>query len=262
VFNPKGVPNYNWQPLILAKDDYAAPFMPSIPMFTNPSKDESDADKWMCHDMALYIFGMLSGDIFKHLSLDFEKFSALSQLNDWRQRLSDISIEGLSSVTALQLICKQIGWAFRLDFMADGPHLVFFKAGAAGDGQRSDSNPAIKQTLFAPAAADSTVADEQKNIKTAVKAGKKILWSMQYNQDISQVVNAPFYLGAPQKCEFTVELVPAWLDSDLVPDETNNYANIFLSEADLAEENNPNLFSFYKYYHARGSNLKHSVGRL
>ena len=260
IFNPKGIPNCDPLPLILATEDEPNPFVPSMPIFANPSKTESDADKWMCYDMAHYALCLLDNYALKHLSLDFLKFSALLQSEDWQKCLSDISIEGLNSATALQLICKQIGWAFRLDFEIGVPQLVFFKAGSAGDGARSDSNPTVKQALFAPAPADSTVDTGQKDIKAAVEAGKKILWSMQYDQDITNIVNAPLYFGAPQKCEFTAELVPAWLDADLVPDE--NHANIFLSEAELAEEDNPNSFSFFRYYHARGSDFKHRVGRL
>ena len=109
--------------------------------------------------------------------------------------------------------------------------------------------------------ADSTVADEQKSIKLAVEAGKKILWAMQYEQDISAVVNSPFYLGSRQKVEFTAELVPAWQDSDLVPDESENYLNLFLEEVELADLDNPNQYSYYKYYHAKGSSFKRHVGQ-
>ena len=106
------------------------------------------------------------------------------------------------------------------------------------------------------------MAAEQKSVKLAVEAGKKILWAMQYEQDISTVVNAPFYLGSRQRVEFTAELVPAWQDSDLVPDEGSGFLNLFLLEVELADLDNPNQYSFHKYYHAKGSQFKRHVGRI
>ncbi len=70
-------------------------------------------------------------------------------------------------------------------------------------------------------------------------------------------VNNPWGLGAPHRFEFTAELMPAWLDTDLNPDTDHPY----LTEAELQEESSPNDYSFYKYYHTRGDSLKRGVGR-
>ena len=67
------------------------------------------------------------------------------------------------------------------------------------------------------------------------------------------MVNKPWGLGAPHRFEFTAELVPAWQDINLIPDTSEDNACLFLTEAELQELTDPNLYSYYRYYHPRGS---------
>jgi len=69
---------------------------------------------------------------------------------------------------------------------------------------------------------------------------------MDLAEDIAAVVNKPWGLGAPHRFEFTAELAPAWLGSDLDPDTTESNANLFFTEAQLQEMTDPNAKSYYK----------------
>jgi predicted enzyme related to lactoylglutathione lyase len=269
VFNPKSgkstKPNCD-------KEDIVFEDGTSMPCFTNP--DNTKAAPWTAYKMVRYILGRITNMAFDYFLIPdpaaLPGMPTAEQLkdnkSDWNRVLNNISIEGLNTATALQFICKQIGWSFRIDYDTDEPQIVFFKAGSAGDGPRfvppageEESRPVtLLQTLFAPAPLDSEVGDDAKNIKKAVEAGKIPLWAAQFEPDITNVINAPIYFGSPHRVEFTAELVPAWLDSDLIPD----IENLFFEESELSGLENLNQYSFFKYYHARGSQFKRDVGRI
>jgi len=203
---------------------------------------------WCVGDMLRYVLNYYNSAIGY---LDFGDPLSLPGFNnaDFDKILMDVCIDGLSVIEALDLITKSIGWTFRFDYDSGSPKLVFYKPGSASNYTRTDSSPVILHKLHAPAAGE--------NISAAVASGSKMLWSMELAEDIGMVVNEPIGLGAPQKFEFTAELVPAWLDSDLSPDVDN----LYLTDAELQDETNPDVFDFYKYYYPRGSAFKRDVGR-
>jgi len=250
IFNEKGVPNCDPEELGLGGNAY--------PIFANPNINNAIA--WTAYDIVRYIllmFRLYADDYFP--VGDPDNIIGLEHA-DWQQKLNNIVVEGLNTATALQFICKQIGWAYRIDYADNEPLLIFFKSGSANSTSRSDLSPIIRQSLFSPPSADIDPANA--NIKAAVAAGKTILWAAQFEDDISNVVNSPLYFGSPHKIEFTAELVPAWRDDDLVPDTSDDNSKLFFTESDLAEIEDPNQYSFYKYYHLKGNSLKRSVGRL
>ena len=131
---------------------------------------------------------------------DPEKLTGLDHA-DWDKVLNHIVVEGLNIIEALQLICRHIGWGFREDYEYDEndgkvkARLVFYKVASASASSRDNDNPTILQTLHAPAVGDS--------IAEAVAEGKKLLWSMDLDEDITNVVNRPWGLGAPHRFEFS-----------------------------------------------------------
>ncbi|MDH4203675.1 MAG: hypothetical protein OEV87_12405, partial [Phycisphaerae bacterium] len=141
------------------------------------------------------------------------------------------------------------GWAFREQYTESGVSFVFYKPTAAAAASRSTASPTILHDLHAPAVGE--------NIAAAVYEGRKMCCDAEMIEDIAAVVNNPLGLGAPVRFEFTAELVPAWDDTDLTPD-TNN---LFFTENELLEDTNPDQYTFYKYYHTRGSDFKRDVGR-
>ena len=221
-----------------------------IPIFADPDIAES----WTARDMIRYLLSPLLNKAGQYLPIgDPKKLTGLDH-EDWDKVLNHIVVDGLNIIEALQLICRNIGWGFREDYENDGSvKLVFYKAAAASGHSRNDDNPTILHKIHAPAVGDS--------IASAIAEGKKLLWSMDLDEDITNVVNKPWGLGGPHRFEFTAELVPAWLDSDLVPDTSDNNANLFFTEAELQELTNPDSKNYYKYYHPRGSAFRRTVGR-
>jgi hypothetical protein len=170
---------------------------------------------------------------------------------DFDKELYDLSVEGLSVLDAVEYICNQIGWSFRLSFSSSGEsYLIFYKINSFGSKNRSSYDNTIYHYLHAPARGEI--------ITKAIERGAKMLTSATINENIHTLVNWPIVLGAPEKVEITAELVPAWKDSDFAVPQTNPV----MTEADLTTATDPNSYDYFKYYHSRGSSFKRSVGRL
>ena len=247
-FIPEGRPNMVHTPLRLTDGNY------SIPIFAPP--DSPGVEYWTARDMIHYCLSPLVNYTLDYMPIFEDGFLRGLSDDDFDAVLSNITVEGLNVVEALDLICRHIGWSFREDyFAADDPRLVFFKPGAAEGHTRVGSRTTIVHNLHAPTVGDSVLP--------AVAAGAKMLWSMVLRQDIANVVNTPWGNGAPDRFEITAELVPAWNDTDHAPDTSDDNANLFFTDADLQEMNDPNMWRFYRNYHCRGSaNYRyHNVGR-
>jgi len=241
TFNKDGRPN---------KDPYEATVLNvSTPLFADPDIGEY----WTAGDMVRYV---LCGEY--NLASDYYDFGDPADLAgldhaDFNTVLNDMTVGGLNIIDALDIICDAIGWSFRLDYDTGSPQLVFYKLGVAAEYTRSSTVPTILHQLHAPA--------ENEDISTAIAAGSKMLWSMRLVEDIGNLVNRPIGLGAPHRFEFTAELVPGWLDSELVPDTADSNEHLFLTEADLQKETDPDQHSYYKNYHPRGSTFNRTAGR-
>jgi len=248
IFNPNGRPNKDPTPLTIS-GMYGGTAQISI--FINPG----DGEFWTARDMLCYVMSSFCNQIYELLPiLDPSKLKGLDH-KDWDKVLNHIVVEGLNIVEAIQLIAKNLGWGFRLDYTTsgDGVRFRFYKIAAASSYSRNDQNVTILHRLHAPAVGE--------NIKAAVTEGKKLLWSMSLAEDIGHVVNKPWGLGAPHRFELTAELVPAWLDNDLEPDTLDNNVNLFFTEAELQDITDPDSYDYYKYYHPRGSEFRRNVGR-
>lgn len=237
IFNFEGNPNKS-------PDDYEADDGKKYPIFGfDVNKDEY----WLAADMIKFILSPHNTGVADYMEIDIDNITGLDHV-DWQQYLGAVSIEGLSIPDALQTICKHIGWAYRCHINSDGkPELVFFKPGSG-----------TQHNLFAPAPAASREVVGTSQLRQAVADNKKVITTGQFDEDITRTVNWLLNLGAKQRVEFTAELVPGWLDADLQPD----VGNLFFTEADLAEEDTPNDYTFYKYYHSSGSQFKGDVGRI
>ena len=84
---------------------------------------------------------------------------------------------------------------------------------------------------------------------------------MVLQEDYATLVNTPWGNGAPDRFEFTADLVPAWDDAALVPDTSDDNANLFFTDADLQGITDPNSKSYYRRYHVRGCEFDRNVGR-
>jgi len=243
IFNFDGKPNKDPAALVLTGKC-------SMPIFANPDT----AQYWTARETMRYVLSPLYNRAYDYWPIkDPSLLLGLSHA-DWDKTLNNICVEGLSVLDAAAVICKHLGWSFREDYYNNGVvALTFFKAGFASGYTRNDDNITILHSLHAPAVGEL--------INTAVKEGRKILWAMNLAEDISPIINQPLGLGIPDRFEVTVNLVPAWLDTELVPDTSNSNANLYFDDGDLAKEDNPNQYTFYKYYHPSGSEFRRHVGR-
>jgi len=242
IFNADGLPNADNDMLNITGKTSSY----QVRLFCNSSPD---AHAWTAGEMIQYLIA--TSYTWNYFSItDPSELTGLDD-KDWEAVLLNVAVEGLNTATAMQHICQQIGWSYRLDYTDGDPELVFFKSG-------SSSGAAIAHELYAPPPADSPNDD----IRDAVEKGKKMLWASQYEQDITTTVNNLFFMGSPHKFEFTAELVPAWDDDEFAPDTSDDYASLYFYESELSDLDNPNLLTFFKDYHARGSSFKRHVGRL
>lgn len=210
-------------------------------------------EPWTARDMVRYILSPIF-----NLAKDYLPWADPNLLtgldhSDWSTVLNHIVVDGLNIIEAVDLICRHIGWSFREEYAPDGPHIVFFKPGHAYGYSRSTAHPTVFHRLHAPAVGEV--------ISAAVAGGAKMLWSMTLDEDISSLVNTPFGLGSPHRFEFTAELVPAWLDADLLPDTSSSLANLYFTDSDLQTLTDPNAKTFYRWYHKRGFQFLRNVGR-
>lgn len=246
VFNPDGKANMDPNMLHLKNGNRY------IPIFAPPGS--AAVEFWTARNMIRYILSPLCNK-----GLDYMPISEPSLLvgmddSDFDTVLNNITVEGLNIIEAIDLICRHLGWSFREEYEPDDdPTLVFFKPGAAESHTRTYVHRTILHSLHAPAVGESIIA--------AVAAGSKMLWSMAIHEDYANVVNTPWAIGAPERFEFTAQLVPAWLDSEFVPDTSNNLANLFFTDSDLQDIADPNSKSYFRRYHARGAEFRRSVCR-
>lgn len=246
VFNPDGKANMDPTDLHLTDGNR------SIPIFAPPGS--AGVEFWTARNMIRYLLGPLCNSALDYMPIT-EPAALLGVADsDFDTVLSNITVEGLNIIEALDLICRHLGWSFREEYEEDDhPSLVFFKPGNAEGHTRSSYYSTILHDLHAPASGDS--------ILPAVASGAKMLWSMAIHEDYANVVNTPWGNGAPDRFEFTAELVPAWLDSQLDPDTSEELANLFFTDADLQDIADPNAKSYFRWYHVRGSQFRRSVGR-
>jgi hypothetical protein len=261
VFNEDGKPNKD----IVDLQCNASGISFQMPIFASSGIGEY----WYARGMIWYLLSPLFSHIYNYMAVrDWELIPGL-QHEDWGQKINHIVVEGLNVIEALEHVANSIGWGFRVDDPVTGPNpghsvLAFYKYGGASGNSRDNNNTTILHELYAPAV---DWGPEDHNLKDAVEDGEKIVCSLDLDNDISEVVNIPIGLGAPQLFEITVELVPAWKDDDLEPDTAEENAFLFLTEQQLREmasqdsSFDPNSHSFYKYYHARGSEFRPDVGR-
>lgn len=241
IFNPGGKPNRDPEPLYLTG-------IGSFPVFAPPRAayaDGSESEFWTARQMLQYIFmPALNG---AYTTLAVNPLSDLIGIShaDFDSVLNGVTVDGLSIIEAADLICRHLGWTFRQQDSAAGPLLVFYKIGTAW----AQTGYTLLHDLHAPAA--------NEDIADAVADGLFLCSDAEIIEDISAVVNNPLGLGAPQRFEFTAELISAWEDSDLVPDTDN----LFFSEAQLLAMATPDTYSFYNKYHTRGAAFLRDVGR-
>jgi len=248
TFNENGRPNKD--PAELSLYDSAGVFLCTTYIFADPQMDEY----WTAREMLCHCLSILWNGAYDYFPITNP--SALLGLDhsDFDKVLNHVVVEGLNVVEAVTLICSQLGWSLREEYYSNGSvGLVFYKVGTATSYVRDETNPIILHRLYAPAVGEQ--------ITGAVAAGQKMLWALELDEDITKVVNAPVGLGAPDRFEFTAELVPGWLDADIIPDTSDGNANLFFTEADLQEMTDPNSKSYFKYYHPRGAAFRHKVGR-
>jgi len=246
IFNADGKPNRDPEPLNIGNFQ--------VPIFADPDIGQA----WTARDMLSYVLSPFYNQAYRYLPID--DVTALPGIShpDWDTQLNHIVVDGLNVIEAVVHICNNLGWSFREDYLPDGSiSLRFYKLGAAAAYARSDYNPTILHWLHAPAPDESVAA--------AITQGRKMLWSMSLAEDVARLVNNPWGLGAVDQFEFTAELVPAWLDADLVPDESGDkYDWLYLTEADLQLTSiapYANGYTYYRYYHPRGAEFRRSVGR-
>jgi len=243
IFNANGKPDKD--PILL---NYTA-YSQQVPLFADPE----NAVPWTARDMIVYILSPLYNRSYNYIPIKPSSLPGL-EYGDFDKVLSNISVEGLNVMEAVELVCRHIGWSFRQDFTNTGsPTLVFYKSGSAYGYSRRNEEGTILHQLHAPAVGE--------NITTAVSQGRKLLWSMVLDEDISEIINEPQGFGSPHRFEFTTALVPAWLDSELVPDVSEELANLFFTQAQLQELTLPNEKNYYRYYHPRGNSFLRNVGR-
>ncbi len=248
IFNPGGLGNCDRTELAFTNPLDLSTC--NIPIFCNTG----DGDLWTARKMLRYVLSPIYNLAYRYFPIpDPNDLAGLAHA-DFDKVLFNTVADGLNVIEAVSSICRHVGWDFREDYSNDDTvSLVFFKPGSASSYSRSSSSQTILHHLYCPPAGESIAA--------AVAAGRKILWHMDLAEDIAAVINKPWGFGAPHRFEFTAELVPAWLDSRLEPDTSEDNSRLFLTEAALQSITDPNSYSYYKYYHPRGSAFLRDVGR-
>jgi len=245
VFNADGRPNKDTTDLSTYVDGGAGDY--SLPIF---AAREKDAEAWTVLDMLGYVTGW-HNTVEHYFSFGDVLNNAYLTGADMAVVLNNVAVDGLDVLAAVDHILRQIGWSFREQYAYDGsPSLAYYKLNTAADAVRSTTYPTIRHELYAPEAGE--------NIAAAVAAGSIMVHAAEMSSDISHVVNYAIGLGSPHRFEFTAELVPAWLDSDLVPDTEGD---VYLTEADLQSDDDPDSYDYYSKYHTKGSSFKWDVGR-
>jgi len=226
----------------------------TTPIFCPP--DWPAAEFWTARQMIQYLIGPLNMRPRELWPIADADLPGLEH-EDFDTVINHVVCDGLSVLEALALICTHLGWSFREDYIIDdGGHanaasLVFFKCGAAADSYRADRAAIILHELHVPAVGE--------DVPASAAAGRRLVSAMQLRNSIADLVNTPWGLGAPDRFEFTAELVPAWPDADLDPDF--EFGDWVYTDAELALQIEPNLLDYYRYYHAAGAEFRRLVGR-
>ena len=248
IFNADGKGNRDPEDLIV--NDSSDNKLCDMPIFSAPA----GAEYWTARQMISYILSPLNNKAYHYFTIDDPSEIKGLDHDDFDTELSHILIDSLNPIESIEVICRNLGFSFREDYDTDGKaSLVFYKINSATAYARDDDNPTIKHHLHAPAF--------HEEVSLAVIRGRKLIWQMDLAGSICSIVNSPCGLGSPHKFEITAELVPAWPDTDLTPDDSESYANLFFTEAQLQEMTDKNSKDYYKYYHASGSDFKRDVGR-
>jgi len=253
IFNQGGKPNRDAVDAVTVTANGDAIY---IPVFAN--EVYADPQPWTVRHMLQYLLSPYLNRMYPLFPID--DVTALVGLvtgldhSDFDRVINHVVVDTLDVMGAVDRILRNIGWSLREQYSFTGPEWVFYKPAAATGDMRDITIPTILHTLHAPA--------PNEIITAAVAAGRKLLYAAEFDEDITAVINTPVGLGSPERYEFTAELVPAWLDSDLTPpDSANDYDAVFVTEAALQASTSPNSYDFYKYYHTAGSSFKRDVGR-
>lgn len=240
IFNANGRPNRD--PVDLSLNNYNV----EIPLFIDPRSGEY----WTAKQMLRYILSPLWNQAYSYFPWPDPSLMFGLDHSDWDKEIYHIVVDGLNVIEAVELICKHLGWSFRQNDYENGePWFEFFKIGTATSYYRSATETIVLQKPYAPKAGE--------DISSAVAIGQKLLWAATIQKDIASIINEPWGLAAPMRFEFTAELVPAWLDTELVPDTEE----LYFTEAEIQDLSDPDSKDYYKYYHSSGSAFQHNVGR-
>lgn len=250
IFNADGKPNKD---PVYATYEVAEGVSYDTPIF---AARESQAEAWTVKEMLAYLIN-IHNTANEYYAISDPMTSVILFGDDMGRVLSHVVCDGLDVLTAIDQIVRQVGWSFREDYTSGGTAMfVFYKVNSAlGSERDNETFPTIRHELHAPAAAE--------DISAAVAEGRKMLTAAQIAEDIGSVINSIRGLGAPDRFEFTAELVPAWKDADLVPDTSDSNNQVYKTEADLQGSDNPNGFSVYEKYHVKGDSFwtHRNVGR-
>jgi len=206
--------------------------------------DDDRSIYWTARDMIYHVTGIFKNSQYNYAPLNYLNMTGLTDVI-FDTVLHDISVEGLNILEALTAICDPLGVSFREDYSPSGDfQLTFYKLGSASSDTRSTTAPTITHELYAPQVGE--------DISDAVSRGEKMVKSASLDRDISSSVTRPIGLGGRMRFEFTAELIPAFLDSDVHIDDASSYANVFLTDETLAETVNPNSLEYYAYHHCGG----------
>jgi hypothetical protein len=235
-------------------------------IFNEKGKPNRDADAWTDGDLTFHLFGsdeywtcrqMLSQILLQTLiRTHITEVAGLDNALDVSDLLATphhVIIDTMPALEAILRIIGPLGWTLREEYTFNGPKWVFYKAGRARYDSRNAVALTILHDLWAPAPGELAPA--------SAALGRKLVTGGRLVEDIAAAVNSPVGLGAPERYEATFNLVPGWKDADLVPDSSDDYANVFVAEADLQASIEPDAYSVYKYYHPLGSHFRRDVGR-
>ncbi len=249
IFNADGKPNKDPVVTAFAVGDGVSY---DTPIF---AARESQAEAWTVKEMLAYLINV-HNTANEYFEITDPMVDPILVDVDMDRVLTHVVCDGLDVLTAIDQIVRQVGWSFREDYTSSGTALfTFYRINSAAGSTRRSGQPTIRHELHAPAAGE--------DISVAVAAGAKMVISAQIAEDIGDVINSIRGLGAPDRFEFTAELVPAWKDADLVPDTSGSNKQVHKTEAELQSEENPNTYSVYEKYHTKGQSFwtYRNVGR-
>jgi len=267
-----------------------------IPMFSQLS----NAEDWTVGDMVQYVLMHITTSCCNELGygpianpdpdaaapstvgLPLDGMSETDPRQQWNYVPGEIDIDCLNAMEALEYLANLIGWKYRLDsyLIPDENnnqlldvayrHIFYIPNVATEPYTRTDNDSVLLRRLYCPSyngpysSEDTYYYDD---LSAVLAADEIVVNAANIIRDGSNVINRSCWLGEQDMHEISVELVPAWKDSDFTIWAVGDADKLFYTSSelkDLADAGvDPNSKTFVKKFCTNGTSFAKykNVGR-